>query len=95
MEMETVEGFSRLGTINAGRAGSAPLTLTINTDTTTPTVPTNLTDPSVTSSQVNLAWTLSTDNVRVKGYNVYRAKENGNSNDFSIPSLIGTPSVTS
>ncbi|HYS37559.1 MAG TPA: metallophosphoesterase, partial [Pseudonocardiaceae bacterium] len=41
-------------------------------DTTPPTAPANLTATAVSSSQVNLAWTASTDNVGVTGYKVYR-----------------------
>lgn len=41
-------------------------------DTTAPTTPTNLTPLVVSSSQINLAWTVSTDNVGVTGYDVYR-----------------------
>jgi chitodextrinase len=52
-------------------------------DTTPPSVPTNLTATTISSSQVNLSWTASTDNVGVAGYNVYR---NG--------SLVGTTTGT-
>jgi chitodextrinase len=41
-------------------------------DTTPPTVPTGLTATPVLSSQINLAWSASTDNVGVKGYKIYR-----------------------
>jgi chitodextrinase len=53
-------------------------------DTVAPSVPTNLTSPSQTTSSANLSWTASTDNVGVTGYRVYR---NGSS--------IGTTSSTS
>ncbi|MDO8572262.1 MAG: LamG-like jellyroll fold domain-containing protein, partial [bacterium] len=42
------------------------------TDTTAPTTPTNLSATPTSSSQINLSWTASTDNVGVTGYNVYR-----------------------
>jgi len=42
------------------------------TDTTPPSVPTGLRVTGVTSSSVSLAWTASTDNVGVTGYDVYR-----------------------
>ncbi|WP_248927858.1 polysaccharide lyase family 7 protein [Paenibacillus hamazuiensis] len=42
------------------------------TDTTAPTAPGNLTAAAVSSSQINLSWTASTDNVGVTGYDVYR-----------------------
>lgn len=41
-------------------------------DTTAPTTPTSLSATPVSQSQVNLAWTASTDAVGVAGYNVYR-----------------------
>jgi chitinase len=41
-------------------------------DTTAPTVPTGLQVTGTTSSSVSLAWTASTDNVGVTGYDVYR-----------------------
>jgi|GEM_PF-2521356 len=42
-------------------------------DTQAPTAPANLTASAVSSSQINLAWTASTDNISVTGYEVYRA----------------------
>jgi chitodextrinase len=45
---------------------------TFPTDTTAPSIPTGLTANAVSSSQVNLSWTASTDNVGVVGYIVYR-----------------------
>ena len=41
-------------------------------DTIAPTVPTNLNAAAVSSTQVNLTWTASTDNVAVTGYKVFR-----------------------
>jgi hypothetical protein len=41
-------------------------------DTQPPTVPTNLTATAISNSQINLAWTASTDNVAVTGYRVER-----------------------
>lgn len=42
------------------------------TDSTAPSVPTNLIANPVSSSQINLSWNASTDNVGVTGYRVYR-----------------------
>ncbi|MFC2027316.1 fibronectin type III domain-containing protein [Chloroflexota bacterium] len=42
------------------------------TDTTPPSVPTNLASGTVTASSIDLTWTASTDNVRVDGYRIYR-----------------------
>ncbi|MBI2120227.1 MAG: fibronectin type III domain-containing protein, partial [Parcubacteria group bacterium] len=43
-----------------------------STDTIAPTVPTGLSATAISSSQINLAWTASTDNVGVTGYKVFR-----------------------
>src|SRR5467141_3979599 len=55
---------------------SAPVTVTVSNgpppDTTPPSVPTGLTANAVSSSQINLSWTASSDNVRVSGYRVFR-----------------------
>ncbi|KKQ55398.1 MAG: Coagulation factor 5/8 type domain protein, partial [Parcubacteria group bacterium GW2011_GWA2_38_13] len=42
------------------------------TDTQAPSVPTNLTATVISSSQINLSWTASTDSVGVTGYRIYR-----------------------
>src|SRR5206468_2818508 len=42
-------------------------------DTTAPSTPTGLLASAVSSSQINLSWSASTDNVAVTGYRVYRA----------------------
>ncbi len=41
-------------------------------DTTAPSVPVGLVATAVSSTQINLSWTASTDNVAVTGYKVYR-----------------------
>ena len=58
----------------AGNASPPSNTVTATTpaDTTPPAAPTNLTAMAVSASQVNLAWTASTDNVGVTGYRVFR-----------------------
>jgi len=54
-------------------------TLTVTTqmdgggDVTPPSIPANLTAPSTTASSISLAWTASTDNVGVTGYQILRA----------------------
>ena len=44
----------------------------VTADTTPPSVPANLTATSISSSQISLSWTASTDNVGVTGYKIYR-----------------------
>jgi chitodextrinase len=46
-------------------------------DTQAPTVPTNLGANAVSSSQINLSWTASTDDVWVAGYRIYRCQGSG------------------
>ena len=41
-------------------------------DTQAPTLPTGLSAQAISSSQINLSWTASTDNVGVTGYRIYR-----------------------
>jgi chitodextrinase len=41
-------------------------------DTTAPSVPTDLVATAISASQINLAWTASTDNVALEGYKIYR-----------------------
>ena len=41
-------------------------------DTQAPTVPAGLSAQAISSSQINLSWTASTDNVGVSGYRIYR-----------------------
>jgi hypothetical protein len=64
-------------------------------DTQTPTVPTNLKATVISSTQIDLSWTASTDNVGVMGYRIYRnGKEIGTS---PVPSYENTgllPSTT-
>lgn len=49
---------------------SVPVTI-LNSDGFPPTQPSNLHTTSVTSGEVKLAWTASTDNIGVTGYNIY------------------------
>ena len=53
-------------------------------DTTAPTIPTGLSAAPISSTQINLSWTASTDNVGVTGYKVYRGG-----------ALVGSPTTTS
>lgn len=60
-------------------------------DTTAPTAPTGLTATPVSSSQINLTWTASTDNVAVTGYLVERCQGAG----CSSFAQIATPTTAS
>ena len=59
------------------------------TDTTPPSIPTNLVATPFSTSQINLSWTASTDNVGVAGYHIYHPDY------ISASPLIGTSSTTS
>ncbi len=69
----------------------------VTPDTTSPSTPTNLVATSVSTSQINLAWTASTDNVGVAGYKVFR---DGNqiatstTNSFSNTGLTASTTYT-
>jgi chitodextrinase len=54
------------------RQTAATVTVTVSNDTSSPTVPTNLSAAAASSSQVNLSWSAATDNVGVTGYRVTR-----------------------
>jgi len=59
-------------------------------DTTAPTAPGGLSATAAGSSQVNLAWTASTDDVGVTGYRVERCQGAGCSNFAQIAAPTGT-----
>ena len=59
-------------------------------DTSAPTEPTGLSATAVSQSQVNLAWTASTDNVGVTGYRVERCLGAACSNFVQVATPAGT-----
>ena len=62
-----------LTAVNSVGSASAQVTVTVTPDTTQPSVPTNLTATAVSSSQIKLSWTASTDSLGVvAGYRIYR-----------------------
>jgi chitodextrinase len=70
--------------------GSGSYTSTPPPVTTPPSAPTNLIVTVVSSSQINLSWTASTDNVAVSGYKVERCQGAACSNFTQI----ATPATT-
>ncbi len=66
-------GLSALGQIYA----QYPLNPLPPFDTTPPSSPTNLSATAISSTQINLSWTASTDNVGVTGYRIYRCQGSG------------------
>ena len=80
----------------AGNIGPYSATATATTtavDTTAPTAPSALTATAASTSQVNLAWTASTDNVAVTGYRVERCQGAGCATFVQVLTPTGT-SVT-
>jgi subtilisin family serine protease len=71
------------GRVNAAKAIALASSTSITADIQAPTVPTNLKASNVTSTQVTLNWSPSTDNVLVTSYTVYR-------NGTKVSSLPGT-----
>src|SRR5213076_3329998 len=78
----------------AGNLSTFSLTVTTTTlatpDTTPPSAPTNLTATAASATQINLSWTVSTDNVGVTGYRVERCQGAGCSNFAQIAAPAGT-----
>ena len=60
-------------------------------DTSPPSTPTGLAATAASSSQINLSWTASTDNVGVTGYRIERCQGSG----CATFSQVGTPAGTS
>lgn len=65
-------------------------TTTSGGDTQAPTVPTGLIATAVSSSQINLSWTASTDNVAVTGYVVDRCQGSGCTSFAQVGTPVGT-----
>ena len=69
----TVSAFDAAAN-NSAQGASVSATTQAPPDTTAPSVPTNLSATAMSASQINLAWTASTDNVGVTGYKVFQAR---------------------
>jgi YD repeat-containing protein len=66
-----------------------------DSDGSTPTVPTGLTATAISPTQINLAWTASTDNTGVTGYIIERCQGSGCVSFAAITTVIGAPPATS
>ena len=75
---------------NSAYSNTASATTPAAADTTPPTAPTNLTATAASTTQINLSWTASTDNVGVTGYKVERCSGGGCANFAQI----ATPATT-
>jgi len=74
----------------SGYSNVASATTTAAADTTRPTAPTGLAATVASSSQVNLVWNASTDNVGVTGYLVSRCQGSGCSNFAQVGNATST-----
>jgi chitodextrinase len=79
----------------AGNLSGSSNTATVTTpapptkDTQAPTAPANLSAEALNTSQINLAWSPSTDNIGVTGYDIYRSAGD------AAPAKIATTLTTS
>ncbi len=74
----------------SGYSSAAYATTSSGSDTTSPSAPSNLTATAVSSTQINLGWTASTDNVGVTGYKVERCSGASCSSFAQITTTGGT-----
>ena len=58
--------------MNQDKASQVCATTHPVSDTTSPSIPTSISATPASSSQINLSWNVSTDNVGVAGYKIYR-----------------------
>ncbi len=67
----TAKAYDAAGNSATSTAVSVVVDISGDTDTTPPTAPTDMKVSATTSSSASLAWTASTDDVAVTGYDVY------------------------
>src|SRR5947208_11866006 len=75
----------------SGYSNVASATTTAAPDLTPPTPPTGLTPVVISSTQINLSWTASTDTVGVTGYRVERCVGAGCTSFAQLAAPTGTP----
>jgi chitodextrinase len=66
--------ITAIATDTSGNSAASLVSLTVNNfvDVTPPSLPANLSASATSTSQINLAWSASTDDVAVTGYKVFR-----------------------
>ncbi len=77
------DGFTNIAEINALTFPGDPNDKPTAGDTQAPTAPSGLTATAVSSNEVDLSWTASTDDVGVAGYYVYRSTDGVNFNQIA------------
>ncbi|HEY4490279.1 MAG TPA: PA14 domain-containing protein [Candidatus Paceibacterota bacterium] len=75
--LNTVKTYKFTLTCSNGNGPSAPASATVNVtaatgDITPPSIPLGLSGIAISSAQVNLSWSASTDNLGVTGYKIFR-----------------------
>jgi fibronectin type 3 domain-containing protein len=92
--LSTVTSYSyRVSAVDAANnaSGYSNTGTAVTPDTQAPTAPTGLTATAASTSQINLTWTASTDNVGVAGYRIERCQGSG----CTAFAQIATPTMTS
>ena len=94
-----VSAYDAAGNVSS-QSGSASATTSSGGgggDTQAPTVPSGLSGQAISSSQINLSWTASTDNVGVTGYRIYRDSaliDTSATNSYSDTGLTASTTYT-
>ncbi|MBI3408481.1 MAG: fibronectin type III domain-containing protein [Planctomycetes bacterium] len=87
----TVYNYRVRATDAAGNLSAYSATATATTsDTQAPTTPSNLAATPVSTTQINLSWTASTDNVGVTNYLIERSQGAGSTSFSQIATTTGT-----
>ncbi|MFZ3066075.1 MAG: fibronectin type III domain-containing protein, partial [Nitrospirota bacterium] len=93
-----VSAYDAAGNVSSQSASASATTASGGSgDTQAPTVPTGLSGQPISSSQINLSWTASTDNVGVTGYSIYRDGaliDTSATNSYSNTSLSASTTYT-
>lgn len=86
-----VRAFDAAGNLSAySNVAIASTPAAAVTDSTAPSIPTNLTAAAVSASQINLSWTASTDNLGISGYLVERCQGSTCTNFAQVGTVTGT-----
>ncbi|HEX7259783.1 MAG TPA: Ig-like domain-containing protein, partial [Candidatus Saccharimonadia bacterium] len=85
----TVRSVDNAGLTSTTTSPAYATTINVPVDTTAPTIPTNVTATAVSSSQINLVWSPSSDTggSGLRGYNIYR---NGSTTPHNTIPLTAT-----
>ncbi len=79
--------FCCIPIIAFGTTETFPVQTLVGSDTEAPTVPTGLTATGISTSQIDLSWSSSTDNFLLSGYHVWRQDVNTGTTTSTTPSV--------